>query len=392
MQKPQPQQRKLLTLPQLIPIAIIVAATLVLPGSDVYTHTHQAWLFHYMMQHKVLLREDFSMLSGHQPLYGVGSFSYILAGLGWFVFGTAVVKVMEVILFAGLVLLSLKIFKSTKMLFLWYALIFIKILLPDSLTYLTSMFLFYLGVYFIQRFKNKPFGDIAIGVAGLNHPYVAVSNLFTIFFGRAILFLSTLVILVIQVFLLKYVFFSNIVKFEFDNVFDLAIRSVVMLFPFAESLMPKFLARFANLKTTYYLTIAGVLVIYPIFFVPFEMGWKEGISCYYQKTYSEIPNLPGNIRIVDPCRNWIYLFPLRGMVTSLSPYFEGQFYQHEWTEEEYLSYLKETNTSYVIFCKDCKIRTKTRQETGEIGILKKNFAVYADPKSYTVFDVRKATG
>jgi hypothetical protein len=371
---------------------MIVAATLVLPGSDVYTHTHEAWLFHYMMQHKVLLSEDFSMLSGHQPLYGVGTFSYILAGLGWFVFGASVIKALEVILFAGIILLSLRIFANTKMLFVWYALIFIKILLPDSLPYLFSMFLFYLGVYFVKRFKNKPFGDIAISVAGLNHPYVAVSNLITIFFGRATLFLSTLIVLLVQVFLLKYVFFSGLVKFELDNVLDLVIRSAVMLFPFAASSMPKFLARFANLKTAYCLAIAGIFVIYPIFLVPFELGWKDGLSCYYAKTYSEIPNLPGNIRIVDPCRNWIYLFPVRGMVTSLSPYFEGQYYQHQWGEQEYISYLSATNTSYVIFCKDCEIKTKTLQETGELGILNQNFPVYADLKGYTVFYVGNATG
>ena len=385
MQNTKP--RASLTLPQLILIMIMVAAALVLPGSDVYTHTHEAWLFHYMMQHKVLLREDFSMLGGHQPLYGVGTFSYLLSGMAWFVFGTAAVKVLEIILFAGIILLSMRTFANTRMLFLWYTLIFIKVLLPDSLPYLASMFLFYLGVYLIKRFKNKPFGDIAISVAGLNHPYVAVSNLFTIFFGRTTLYLSTLMIVVVQIFLLKYVFFTSGVAFEFDNVLDLAIRSAVMLFPFAAGFMPKFLARFANLKTAYYLTIAGIFVFYPIFFVPFEMGWKEGISCYYQKSYSEIPKLAGNIRIVDPCRNWIYLFPVKGMVTSLSPYFEGQFYEHKWQENEYLSYLAQTNTSYVIFCKDCEIKTKTLGETGELQILQKNFTVYADLKGYTIFKI-----
>ncbi len=386
------KQQPTLTLVQITLILVIVAATLVLPGSDVYTHTHEAWLFHYMMQHKALLKEDFSMLSGHQPLYGVGTFSYLLAGIGWFAFGASVIKVLEVILFAGIVLLSLRIFASTKLLFVWYALIFVKILLPDSFPYLLSMFLFYLGVYLIKRFKRKPFGDIAISLGGLNHPYVAASNLVSIFFGRTTLFFSTLIILLVQLFLMKYIFFSGIVKFEFDNILDLAIRSAVMLFPFAERFAPIFLVRLANLRTAYFLTIAGIFVLYPILFVPFEMGWKEGISCYYSKTYSEIPSLPGNIRIVDPCRNWIYLFPVRGMVTSLSPYFEGQYYQQQWTEQEYLSYLSATNTSYVIFCKDCEIRTKTLQETGERGILNKNFPVYSDLKEYTVFQVEKATG
>ena len=387
MQKPKPQARQLLALPQLVLIAIIVAATLVLPGSDVYTHTHEAWLFHYMLQNHVILREDFSMLSGHQPLYGVGTFSYILAGLAWFVFGTATVKVLEVILFGGIILLSLRLFRNRGLLYVWYALIFIKILMPDSLPYLTSMFLFYLGLYLIKRYKNKPFGDIAVGVGGLNHPYVAVTNLVTVFFGRTTLFLSTLIVLVVQIFLLKYVFFSGVVTFEFYNILDLAIRSAVILFPFAESFVPRFLAKFASLKTAYYLTIAGIVVIYPIFFVPFDLGWKEGISCYYQKTYSEIPYLPGNIRIVDPCRNWMYMFPLKRMVTSISPYFQGQFYQHKWSASEYISYLNTTNTSYVIFCKNCTIKTKTLGDTGELRILKNSFPVYADLKGYTIFNV-----
>ncbi len=145
------------------------------------------------------------------------------------------------------------------------------------------------------------------------------------------------------------------------------------------------------MKTAYCLVIVGVLFVYPVFYVPFEMGWKEGIGCYYKKTYDPIPSLPGNIRIVDDCRQWIYALPVRGMVTSLSPYFEGQHYQDKWTEFKYLSYLNETNTSYVIFCKNCKIRTKTLQETGELKILQENFPLYADLQDYAIFDARNSS-
>ncbi len=385
-------QQILLTLPQLFLLSVIVIAVLVLPGSDVYTHVHQSWLFNYMFQNTVLLNEDFSMLSGHQPLYGSGTFSYALAGLGWFFFQKSIIEVLEAVLFIGLILASLKLFKNKNVLFFWYALIFAKILLPDSYPYLFSMFLFYAGLYLIKRFREKPLGDIAIAAAGLNHPYVAVTNLATIFLGRWPLFLGSVVILLVQFLAVKYVFLSGMVDFEFDNVLDLAIRTAVLFFPFLVGFMPKFVAKLATLKNAYYVTAAGILFIYPIFFVPFEMGWKDGISCYYTKSYSEIPQLQGNVRIVDDCRNWIYEFPVRGMVTSLSPYFEGQYYQKEWTEEEYFAYLGQTNTSYVIFCKNCEIKTKTLQPTNEIELLKKNFPVFADLKGYTVFDVRSATG
>ncbi len=372
-------------------ILSIVAAVLVLPGSDIYSNTHWGWLYNHMAKTGVFLEKDFSMLSGNQQPYGAGAPSHFLAGIAWFAFGKSTVKILEVALFLGIVLVSLQIFKNRNMLFFWYALLFIKILIPDSYPYLVSIFLFYLGVYFLRKFKDKPFGDIAISLAGLNHPYVAVSNMVTIFFGRLRLFLISLAVLFVQFLLVKYVFLSGAVNFEFDNVLDLAIRSAVLLFPLAAEFFPKFMGRLMNLKTALFLTIAGVLVIYPIFFVPFEMGWKEGIDCYYKKTYDEIPNLPGNIRIVDGCRAWIYALPLRGMVTSLSPYFEGQHYQDKWTEAKYLSYLRETNTSYVVFCKHCKIKTKTMQETGELQILKDRFPAYSELGNYFLFDVRNAT-
>ncbi|MBI3037194.1 hypothetical protein HYY73_05610 [Candidatus Woesearchaeota archaeon] len=379
-----------LSLPQLLLILSIAAAVLVLPGSDIYSNIHWGWLYNYMIEHGVLLEKDFSMLSGNQPLYGAGVFSHILSGLGWSAFGKAIVKILEVLLFSGIVLLSLKIFRNRNMLFFWYAMIFVKILLPDSYPYLLSAFLFYLGIYLIKRFRDKPYGDIAISVAGLNHPYVAVSNMATILFGRMSLFLANVAVLLAQLFVVKYVFLSGAVNFELDNILDLAIRSAILLFPFAAEFAPKFLLRLMNLRAAYLVVAAGVLLVYPVFFVPFEMGWKEGISCYYTKTYDEIPKLQGNIRIVDDCRNWIYVFPLKGMATSLSPYFEGQHYQTEWSEDEYVSYLSETKTSYVIFCKKCKIRTKTLQETGELEILKSNFPIYAELEGYTIFDARKA--
>ncbi len=368
-------------------ILSIVAAVLVLPGSDIYSNIHWGWLYNHMVKTGVVLEKDFSMLSGNQQPYGAGTPSHFLAGIVWFAFGKSTVKILEVALFLGIVLISLVLFKNRNVLFFWYALLFIKILMPDSYPYLMSIFLFYLGVYFLRKFKDKPFGDMAIALAGLNHPYVAVSNMVTIFFGRFRLFLTSLAVLFVQFLLVKYVFLSGTVNFEFDNVLDLAIRSAVLLFPFAAGFFPRFIDRFVNMKTAYLLTAAGILLIYPIFFVPFEGGWKEGIGCYYEKTYDEIPNLRGNIRIVDGCRAWIYVLPLKGIVTSLSPYFEGQHYHDKWTEARYLSYLRETNTSYVIFCKHCKIKTKTLQETGELQILKDRFPVYSELGNYFIFDV-----
>ncbi|MBI2144335.1 hypothetical protein HYU17_04270 [Candidatus Woesearchaeota archaeon] len=383
------KRHSLLSLPQVLLILIIIAAVLVLPGSDIYTHIHEAWLFNHMMQDRVVLQEDFSMLSGHQPLYGVGVFSYALAGFAWFFFQKATVKVLEVLLFLGIVLLSLKIFKNRNLLLFWYALIFAKVLLPDSYPYLFSMFFFYLGIYLVKRFSSSFSGDIAITLAGLNHPYIAVSNLATIFLGRWLLFLGSVAVLIAQLLVMRYVFFSGTVDFEFDNLLDLGLRTFVLLFPFLIEFAPKLVRRLASQRAAYYATAAGILLLYPILYVPFEMGWQEGISCYYTKSYSEIPQLPGNVRIVDDCRNWIYAFPVKGIITSLSPYYEGQYYQHKWEEAEYLSYLSRTNTSYVVFCKDCEIKTKTFRKTGEIGILEKNFPAYAELKDYVVFEVVK---
>ena len=159
-----------LSLPQLLLILSIVAAVLVLPGSDIYSNIHWGWLYNYMIEHCVLLEKDFSMLSGNQALYGAGVFSHLLSGLGWFAFGKAAVKIFEVLLFSGIVLLSLNTFRNKNVLFFWYGLLFVKVLLPDSYPYLLSAFLFYLGVYLVKRFRDKPYGDIAVSVAGLNHP------------------------------------------------------------------------------------------------------------------------------------------------------------------------------------------------------------------------------
>ncbi len=119
------------------------------------------------------------------------------------------------------------------------------------------------------------------------------------------------------------------------------------------------------------------------------MGLEEGIKCYYKEDYSEIPKIKEVVRIVDDCRNWAVVMPEKGFVLSLSPYFQGQYYGKEWVEEEYSNYLKESNTSFVIFCKDCTMRTITLKETNELSILQNNFPVYADLKKFTIFDVRK---
>ncbi len=373
---------------QIILIAIMSLAILVLPGSDIYTHLHQSWLYNHMVDQRDLLEKDFSMLSGNQPMYGVGVPSYIIAGAGWFFFQSNIVKILELLLFAGLIAVSMMMFRNREMLFFWYALFFVKMLLPDSYPYILSSFLFYLGILLIRKFPRTVIGDIAVSLAGLNHPYIAVSNLATFFLKRWTLFLTSVFVLLFQVFSLKFLFFSGTVSFEFDNIIDLAIRTAILFFPFMGEWLPKRLLRVASLKSAYALTIAGIVILYPLFFVPFEMGWKNGLACYYTESYSEIPDLPGNVRIVDDCRNWIYLFPVRGMVTSLSPYFEGQHYQDNWEEEKYVSYLEQTNTSYVIYCKDCEIRTKTLQPTGELEILRKNFPVYLELERYAIFRIK----
>ncbi len=381
-----------LSLPQLLLLLVIVAAVLILPGLDIYTHIHDSWLYNKMLKDRVILTEDSSMLGGHESVYGYGVPSYILAGFAWFFFQKAAIDVLEVALFAGLVLISLSIFKNKNMLFTWYALIFIKILLPDSFPYLLSIFLFYLGVYLIRRYKDKPFGDLAILLAGLNHPYAALTNVVTLFFGRTRLFLCSIAVLAVQIVLLKFIYFYGLVNFDFYNLLELAIRSLVMLFPFIISLIPKLSAkaRIFSLRSAYALVLAGIFIIYPLFFVPFGTGWKDAIRCYYKETYSEVPSLPGNVRIVDNCREWIYAFPLRGMVTSISPAFQGQYYDVKWTESKYFSYLNMSKTTWVVFCRDCDFRTPTLEKTGELQILQKNFPLYANVSDFEIFDVRDA--
>lgn len=385
----QKNDRRTLML-QLLLIAIMGAAGLVLPGSDIYTHLHQSWLYHQMFENRELLEKDFSMLGGNQPLYGIGAISYVVSGVGWFFLGSNIIKVLELFLFAGIIIATLATFKNRNMLFFWYSLLFLKLMLPDSYPYLLSAFLFYIGIFFLRKMKQGLPGDIAISIAGLNHPYVAASNLATILSGRWLLFFASLAIFIFQILAMKFLFFSGTVDFELDNILDMTIRTAILFFPFAAEWLPKRLISLATLKNAYAVVALGILVAYPTLFVPFEMGWKEGVACYYMENYNEIPNLPGNVRIVDDCRNWIYLFPVRGMVTSLSPYFEGQHYQDKWDEKNYLAYLTETNTSYVIHCKDCEIRTKTLKETGELEILKDNFPVYLDLEEYAIFKVKES--
>ncbi len=387
------------TYAQIFLLLIIFLFVLFVPGADVYSHTHAAWLYNYMIKNKVILNEDFSMLSGHQPLYGRGAPSYALAGFGWFVFGRHVIKALELLSLIGIIWLSFRLFKNKEALFFWYGLIFIKILTFDAYPYFLSMFLFYLGIYLIKKFNKKPFGDFAIIMAGINHPYIALTNLATIFFGRTLLFLINIVILIAHIFILKYVFFSGILNFDsnatnviFANLFDITIRSVVLLFPFLVEFMQKFSVRIFNLKTAYCLTIAGAFLIYSTFATPEKIGLQERMKCYYKQNYLEIPVLSGNIRIVDSCEKWMYVSPLKGLVLSVSNEGHGQYYFSKWTLKKYMEYLNKSNTSYVIFCKNCRVTTRTLQDTGELNILKENFPVYADLRDYTIFDVKTVNG
>ena len=376
----------------LLLIIVMGAAVLLLPGPDLYTHLHQGWLFNYMFDNHVFLAKDFSMLSGQHSLYGFGTISYAIAGIAWFTLDKHTIKVLELLFFTGIIFASFNLFKNKLILPFWYAIIFIRVLLPDSYAYLTSMFLFYMGMYIIKKFNRKRYGDLLIILAGANHPYFAVSNLATIFLKRKMLFIISLAMVPIHFVLLKYFLFTGSVGFEFDNLLDLFImRPAILFFPFYIQLVPKGIRKLANIKTAYALVIVGTVISYPLLAFPLDLG-LDGLRCYYQTDYSEIPYLTGNIRIVDGCRNWVYIFPLRGMVTTQSPYFEGQYYYNTWEDGQYLSYLKNGNTSFVVFCKDCKIRTKTLQETGELEILNKNFPVYYDLERYTVFYVENATG
>src|SRR3989344_2829796 len=168
----------------LLLIIVMGAAVLLLPGPDLYTHLHQGWLFNYMFDNHVFLAKDFSMLSGQHSLYGFGTISYAIAGIAWFTLDKHTIKVLELLFFTGIIFASFNLFKNKLILPFWYAIIFIRVLLPDSYAYLTSMFLFYMGMYIIKKFNRKRYGDLLIILAGANHPYFAVSNLATIFLKR----------------------------------------------------------------------------------------------------------------------------------------------------------------------------------------------------------------
>lgn len=370
---------------------LIAAAVLILPGSDIYTHTHEAWLYNYMIQNEVILQKDFSLLSGRDPLYGYGVISYTFAGFAWFLFNNHVIKALEVVLLIGIALASMRTFANKGILYFWYSLIFYKIIQPDSYPYLFSVFLFYLGVFFIKKFKDKWYGDAAIIIAGLNHPYVALANLWTVFFNRKNLFVVSVIVVFAQFIILKFVFFAGLVNFSFADIFHLAERSLVLLFPFIAECMPERITRFFNLRTAYaVLIIALAIYFFPVFPTPYESGLKE-LHCYYRQDYSQVPQLEGNLRVVDQCRGWTYIFPLRGAVLSESSAFQGQYYGTKWTKEKYMSYLAKSNTSFVIFCKNCSIKTTVLQGTGEFKLLKENFPAYADMQDFIIFDVRNAS-
>lgn len=378
-----------ITLRQGLLIVIIVAAVLILPGSDVYTHIHEAWLYNHMIKNRAVLTKDPSLLSGQQQIYDRSIPAYVLAGLGWFLFQKSVIKILEALLFLGLVAISLRLFTNSAMLYFWYALVFVKVIMLDEYPYLLSFFLFYLGVYFIKKYKEKPFGGLAVMLAGINHPYIAATNVITLFFGRPLLFFGSIVILLFQFVIVKFIFFAGLVNFDFYNVIDFVGRSLVLFFPIIYNLLPKSFSNAVNLKTAYVVAIGGLVVSYPVMSILFSAGIGPALSCYYTKTYNEIPNLEGNVRIVDDCRTWTYVFPLRGIISSQSNEFEGQYYHTKWTEKKYLSYLIASRTAYVVFCKNCE-KSFLVKLTGELPILERNFPIYLETRDYVIFDVRAA--
>lgn len=371
-------------------VVIMAFALLVLPGTDIYTHTHEAWLYNYMIKNKIVLEKDFSMLDRGEALYGYGAPSYVLSGFAWFIFNKFTIKALEIIFFIGIILLSLKLFKNKNMLYLWFALVFYKIMQPDSYPYVASFFLFYLGIYLIKKFRKKWYGDVAITLAGLNHPYVALTNLSTAAFGRLPLFIASVAVVFVHFFLIKFIFFAGLVDFDLGSLFHLAERSVVLLLPFLAEFVPAKALKFLNIKTAYALLAFSLLIYFhPIIHSPYLSGFEE-MGCYYRQNYNELQslNLEGNLRIVDPCRSWTYIFPIRGLVTSQSSAFQGQYFNEKWNEAKYFTYLTRSNTTYVIFCKNCKVITATLQDTGELRLLQENFPLYANLDDFYVFDVR----
>ena len=390
---------------QLSLVLITVAAVLALPAPDIYEHIHTAWLYNSMMKSHVFLASDPYILSGHQSTYGKGFFSYVLAGLGWFIFNKSVIKLLEIAFFIGLVWLSLRLFKNRSVLMVWYALLYAKIIVYDMYAYLASVFFFYLGIYLIKKHSKKPFGDIAVLIAGLNHPFVAASNMVLVFFRRKLLFIGSLIVLTAQIILIRYVFVSsNVVVPGLFNLTDWVWRTAAALFPLymetiptAVRLIPKFFFRIANVKTAYLILVAGIAISYPAtafhnFKISYQDAWTDSLSCYYKDNYADIPSLNGNVRTISDCGMWIYAFPLRRIVSSLSSETPNKYFPVKWDEEDYLSYLKSSNTSYVIFCKKCSPLTLSGEDTGELQILKSRFPVYSEVNDYTIFDVRNSSG
>jgi hypothetical protein len=371
---------------EVIFFAIMVACVLVVPGSDIYTHIHAAWLYNEMYQSHELLPRDPYMMNGQQPLY-VKPFGPIIAAFFWFAFQQSAVKFLEVALFLALALITMKTFKDRGMLYIWYVAIFVKVLQSDEYPFLLSVFLFYLGIYLIKKFKSV-LGDISILFAGVNHPVIAATNLVTMFFRRKWLFIGSVIVLILQLVAIKLFFFIGIVKFDAKSLIDYVFRAIIILFPLYYQLLPKQVSRIYNMKAAFILLIFGTLLGYPMMnWITVASGTSESFKCYYTDPYKDLPYLNGNIRVVDDCRAWTYLLPVKGMVSSLSSEFNGQYYLYKWKEKEYLDYMKESNTTYVVICTSCKIQTRSLEDTGELSILKNHFPLYMDLPRYEVYNI-----
>jgi hypothetical protein len=375
---------------QLMLLFLLLTSVLVLPGADIYTHIHQSWIYNQMFEHGKIIAKDPSLLNGQQMVYDRSVPAYAFSGFAWFFFQKSVIKVLEVVLFAGIIFVSLKLFRDWNMLFFWFALLLVKVLLLDEYPYLFSVFFFYFGIYLIRKWKNKFWGDLSILLAGLNHPYVAATNIVTVFSKRKILVVGSVVVLLLQILLVKLVFFNSLIKFDYFNIFDFGLRSAVLLLPFFSTLLPGQISRIFTLQNAFIVAAVGLLAYYPVAAMVFSGGIGNTLNCYYAKSYSEIPPLAGSVRIVDDCRDWTYELPRQGFVLSESQEFQGQYYHTKWTVSKYIDYLAASNTSHVVFCKNCFIISEDLQKSRELDILKNNFGMYEETDNYLIFNTTGA--